>query len=271
MKNEYQKLLNENPPDDLGTRDRHYNGFLYGEYGVGKTKEAAECVLDSGIIVTGDNGYETLYNHPHLVDKFKVMPYSGLSQLTAIGEAVTDKAVLGGFDYGAVDLVIVDPIGAVQDDYLDWLMDNYTFSNGGDSRVKATPTIAGTRAGLKAVEITGLSDYHLVRNQMRWPIKSLVRAPVNVIFIAHLREPNFLEASKGKQTKRPLLTETVFKMIARDASWMGLMEKDGTKRTIQFETDIKKHVAKSRITELNDKKINAEELNVILKKWTGQV
>lgn len=270
MKSDYEKNLAAEPPVALGERDKHYNGFLYGEYGVGKTKEAAECVVNSGIIVTGDNGYETLYNHPHLVDKFKVMPYTGLSQLTAIGEAVKEKAEIGGVNYGEVDLVMVDPINAVQDEYLDWLMDNYKFTNGGDSRVKATPTIAGKREGLSEVEITGLSDYHLVRNQMRHPIKALVKAPVNVIFVAHVREPNFLEVQKGKITKRPQLTETVFKMIARDCSWMGLMEKDGKGRTIQFETDSKKHVAKSRITELNDRKINAEELNVILKKWTGQ-
>jgi hypothetical protein len=261
--------LKAQPPVALGVRDRHYNGFLYGEYGVGKTKEAAECVVNSGLVITTDNGYETLFNHPHLIDKFKVMPYDGLSQLTDVAQAVTEKAVIGDIDYGALDLILVDTVGQVQDDYLDWLMENYKFTSGGDSRVKATPTLTGKRAGLVDVEITGLSDYHLVRNQMRKPIRALVQAPVNVIFIAHLREPNFMEQSKNRITRRPLLTETVFKMIARDASWMGLMEKSDKERTIQFTTD-KKQVAKSRITELNDKKIKAEELQVILKKWTGQ-
>lgn len=267
MKPIYSAALEAQPPAPLGVRDRHYNGFLYGEYGVGKTKEAAECVKSHGLIISTDQGYETLFNHEYLVDKFNIMPYDGLSQLNAVAEAVMESATVGGIDYSKLDLILVDTVGQVQDDYLDWLMDNYKF--GGDSRVRATPTLSGKRDGLTDVEITGLSDYHLVRNQMRHPIRSLVKAPVNVIFIAHLREPNFMEQSKGKITKRPLLTETVFKMIARDASWMGLMEKEGTKRTIQFATD-KKQVAKSRITELNDKKIEAENLQKILKNWTGQ-
>jgi hypothetical protein len=269
MKTEYLNALEKQPPVPLGERDRHYNGFLYGEYGVGKTKEAAECVKNKGLLLWTDNGYETLYNHPHLVDKFHIMQYDGLSQLSAIGEAVTEKETVGGINYGELDLILVDTVGQVQDDYLDWLMENYNFTTA-DSRVKAIPSKKGKANGLvDTVEITGLADYHMVRNQMRKPIRSLVKAPVNVIFIAHLREPNFLEQSKGKITKRPLLTETVFKMLARDCSWMGLMEKKGTKREIEFNTDVKQ-VAKSRVKELNDKKINAEDLSKILKKWTGQ-
>jgi hypothetical protein len=86
------------------------------------------------------------------------------------------------------------------------------------------------------------------------------------MFLAHLREPSFLEVGKGKLVRRPTLTETVFKLIAREVSFLGLMERSGTKRTIQFSTD-KRTVSKSQIAELDDKTINADQLSEILQTW----
>jgi hypothetical protein len=199
-----------------------------------------------------------LYNHPELLDKIEVVPYSGLSQLTAIGTAVTES--YGGYD--EFDLICVDTISQVQEEYLDWLNDNYTV--GGNMREKATPRPG---SGLsRAEEIIGLGDYNLARRNMSTPIKTLVKAPVNVMFLAHLREPTFMEQSKGKLVRRPTLTETVFKLIARESTFMGLMEREGKKRTIQFKTD-KKTVSKSQIAELDDEIVTDDEFVQTLTDW----
>ena len=104
---------------------------------------------------------------------------------------------------------------------------------------------------------------------MRGPIKTLIKAPCDVHFIAHLREPSMMDVQKGKLVRRPTLTETVFKLVAREVSLMGLMERNGTKRTIQFMTD-KKTVSKSRIKELDDKTIDADTLPQIIQEWKNK-
>ncbi len=251
---ELEKML----PSTIKDRPKYYNGFLYGEFGVGKTIVAASCVQNKGLLVATDSGTNSLFNHPELLDKVDVVPYNSLSHLTAIGRAITE----GIAPYDQYDTIIIDTISQVQEEYLDWVLENFQFS--GNYREKATPR-AG-KIGLSAEEITGLPDYHLARNKMRLPIKTLIKAPVDVWFLAHVREPSFTDVAKGKLVRRPTLTETVFKLIAREASLLGLMEREGKKRTIQFMTD-KKTVSKSQIKELDDKIINADDLSEILHKW----
>lgn len=258
MDKKMQIAIDSVKPQSLSERSKIWNGFLYGEYGVGKTIVSSRLVRKSGLIIATDIGTNSLWNHPDLLDKIKVVPYNGLSHLTAIATAVEEKYE----EYADVDLIIVDTISQIQEEYLDWLNDNYTFA--GNMREKATPR-PGTQ-GLKAEEIIGLGDYNLARRNMSSPIKKLVKAPVNVMFLAHLREPTFMEQAKGKLVRRPSLTETVFKLIAREASFLGLMEREGKKRTIQLKTD-KKTVSKSQIKELDDTVVTDDEFVQILQEW----
>lgn len=263
MDRKMQEALDSVPPEPLAGRTKFWKGFLYGEYGVGKTKVTGDCIDKKGLVIATDTGAETYYNHPDLVDKIEVVPYTGLSQVRAIAEAVTE----GYGKYKEFDLISVDTISQIQEEYLDWLNDNFTFTGDHRTRAMVRPEAKRADSSLKDVEIIGLPDYHLAKRNMSPIIKALVKAPINVMFVAHLREPTFMEQQKGKLVRRPTLTETVFKIVAREASFMGLMEREGPKRTIQFMTD-KKTVSKSRIAELDDKKINADELGTILKNWS---
>lgn len=253
------------PPTTLKGRSKYWNGFLYGEYGTGKTKITGDCIKKRGLVIATDEGFNTYYNHPDLLDKIEVVPYTGLNHLKAIAQAIEERHPV----YSEFDLVSVDTISQVQEEYLDWLNDTYTF--GGNMREKAVPRPEAKRQDktLTEVEIIGLGDYNLARRNMSTPIKSLIKAPINVMFLAHLREPSFIEQSKGKIVRRPTLTETVFKLIAREVSFLGLVERNGDKRTIQFKTD-KTTVSKSQIQELDDKIIQASELGSILRKWSEE-
>lgn len=257
-----QELLDKVPPQSLKDRNRFWKGFIYGEYGVGKTIVTGQCIKKRGLVIATDRGSDAFYNHPELLDKVEVVPYQGLTHLTAIAKAIEEDDPL----YREFDLISCDTVSQMQEEYLDWLNDNYTF--GGDLRVRATPRPEAKRADitLKEQEIIGFGDYHLARRYMSTPIKSLIKSPVNVMFLAHLREPSFLEVAKGKLVRRPTLTETVFKLIAREVSFLGFMERSGSKRTLQFSTD-KRTVSKSQIAELDGKTINAEELSKILQIW----
>jgi hypothetical protein len=258
MDKKMEEALLSVPPQNLGERRKTWNGFLYGEWSVGKTIVTGRLVKKKGLFITTDSGSDSFFNHPDLLDKIQVVPYSGLSQLTAIGQASKE----GYGEYADYDLICCDTVSQMQEEYLDWLNDNYTF--GGNMREKATPRPG---SGIRdSEEIIGLGDYNLARRNMSTPIKTLVKAPVNVMFLAHLREPTFMEQSKGKLVRRPTLTETVFKLIARESTFMGLMEREGKKRTIQFKTD-RKTVSKSQIAELDDKIVTDDEFVQTLREW----
>jgi hypothetical protein len=258
MRDDFRKALAETQPAPLTNRSKFIKSFIYGEFGVGKTVLACSFVQTRGLLISNDTGTDSLYNHPELLARVDVVPYAGLSHLTAVAQAIEEK--LEGYE--KYDTVIIDTISQVQEEYLDFLIENYSFS--GNQRTVANPR--SPKLKLATEEIVGFPDYRLVRDKMRGPVKALIKSPVDVHFLAHLREPSMMEQQKGVITRRPNMTEQVFKLIARETSMLGLMERKGTKRTIKFETD-PKTISKSRIAELDDKTVNADELPQILKKW----
>lgn len=250
-------------PDEL-----FYKGVLYGEFGVRKTTTALRCSRRRSILLHADRGWNVIHNHP---DEFgdNVIPieYQGLSQVRAIVDAVLSNQE----PFHNVDLFIMDTVSQVQEKYIDWLNENFTIFG----REKATPNPGAKDDDgkvLKEVAITGLPDYHLTRNKMRPIIDLLVKAPIDVLFLAHTREPSAIEIGKGKIEKRPNVTEAVYKIIARDATFIGYMEKVDRKGeyTIDF-TPKNTQSAKSQIASLTDKKINSSDLPEYLWKWKDGV
>lgn len=252
-------------PDEL---ERLAKLFLYGDFGVGKTivfcrwcKILHEHTGKKGLVITTDTGMDSIHNHPELLDFVEVVPYNGLSHLKAVGEAITEG--IEGYDaFGAVS---IDTVSQVQEEYLDWLLENFKFK--GSLRDIAEPRKPGP--DMKAQDITSLVDYKLSRDNMRGPIKSLVKAPIDVFFMAHLREPSFMDVQNGKIVRRPTLTEKVFQLIAREASLLGFMERKGKNRTIQFETNTRT-IAKSRIKQLDNLVVSDDDFLTILEEWKYQ-
>lgn len=254
---ELEELAASRTPFD----ERFYKGVLYGEFGVRKTTTALRCSELRAILLHADRGWNVIANHPDEFNEENVIPlkYQGLSQVKAIVEAVVSNQE----PYNNVDLFVLDTISQMQENYVDWLVENFEYS--GNFREKAVPK-TGVK-GERPVEITGLPDYHLARNKMRPVINLLTRAPVNVIYLAHTREPSAMERQSGKIERRPNVTEAVYKILARDATFIGYMEKSKENYTIDF-TPKNTQSAKSQIAELADKKIKTDELPEFLKKWS---
>lgn len=233
---------------------RFYKGFHYGEYGTTKTVTAGKISRSKFLVIHTDIGWTSLDNHNDLVDKYDLLPYDGLSQLTEVAEWSKES----DFPY---DLIHVDTVSQVQEEFLDWLLDEITWSQ--NFREKSQ----SKRRGAEVVEVPGRADYHVTRNKMRGPIKSLIKAPVDVVFSAHLREPTDDEKAKGILSRRPTLTQTVYSLIAREASVMALFERSKTGGIqIVCETD-KKQVAKSRIAALDGKTVDVDQFVSSIHKW----
>lgn len=233
----------------------YFKGFFYGEYGTWKTVTSTKLSRRRALIVITDQGWTSNNNHPELVDNFDIVEYTGLSQLSSIAEWSKDPE----FPY---DIVIIDTISQIQEEYLDFLIEEITWSQ--NFREKSQVKRRGS--ALEGVEVPGRADYHVTRNKMRAPIKALMKAPVDVVFIAHLREPNEQDRATGNLQKRPSMTDTVYKLIAREASVMALFERDKGQTTVKCETD-KKSVTKSRIKSLDGKTVAPNQFIELIHNW----
>jgi hypothetical protein len=233
---------------------RYYKGFHYGEFGTTKTVTTGRISRAKFLVVATDNGWTSYDNHPDLVDRFDIVQYNGLSQLTELADWSNES----DFPY---DLINVDTVSQIQEEYLDFLLDEISWSQ--NFREKST----AKRKGAEVVEVPGRADYHVTRNKMRGPIKALIKAPVDVVFNAHLREPTDDEKAKGILVRRPTLTSTVYSLIAREASVMALFERTRDNGIqIKCETD-KKQVAKSRIKSLDNKTVSQDEFVRAIHEW----
>lgn len=237
---------------------RYYKGCHYGEYGTAKTVTAGKLSRTKFLVIATDNGWSSLDNHDDLVDRFDVLPYDGLSQLREVAQWSWES----DFPY---DLVHLDTVSQMQEEFLDFLLDEISWSQA--FREKSQPK----RRGAEVVEVPGRADYHVTRNKMRGPIKELIKAPVDVVFSAHLREPTEDEKSKAVFARRPSMTQTVYSLIAREASVMALFERSKTGGIqIICETD-RKQVAKSRIKSLDNQTVNVEQFVKSIHDWKDKV
>lgn len=257
---ELNALLNSRTPFD----ELIYKGILYGDFGKRKTTTALRCMQRKSVLLHADRGWNVVRNHPDEFSEENVLPleYAGLSQVKMVTEAIVEEQAI----FAGTDLVVLDTVSQMQEKYIDFLNENFQMFG----RESAKP-LPGTKdedgKPLKEVQITGLPDYHLTRNKMRPIIDLLVAAPFDVIFLAHVREPGPMEIQKGMLEKRPNVTEAVYKLLARDATFIGFMETNNKGEfTIDF-TPTNRLSAKSQIPSLTNKKINASELPQHLWDW----
>lgn len=239
-----------------------YKGVLYGEFGTRKTTTALRCRENKAILIHADRGWQVYKNHPEEMPEDEIVPvtYSGLSQIKMILEAIAE----GVDPFAGSDLIVLDTISQMQEEYIDFLLENTKYT--GKFREKPTPN---TGSGLKSEdipEVPGMPDYHLARNKLRPVVSLLVKAPINVIFLGHIREPGPIEKADGKLEKRINLTEALYKVIARDATFIGLTRKEKGDFTVDFEPK-NTQSAKSQIPSLTDKKIKLADLPEHLKNW----
>lgn len=256
---ELQALIKSRTPFD----ELYWKGVLYGDFGKRKTTTGLRTSRSRAILLHADRGWNVIRNHPEEFNEGNVIPleYKGLSQVKMLVEAVVENQE----PFQDVDLIQLDTVSQMQEKYIDWLGENFEIFG----REKAAPK-AGAKDEdgkvLQPVSLTGLPDYHLTRNKMRPVIDLLVQAPVNVMFLCHVREPNAMEISKGKIERRPNVTEAVYKLLGRDATFIGFMEERKDNYTIDFKPT-NTLSAKSQIPALTDKKIPAEDLPKYLWAW----
>lgn len=246
----------------------YFSGIIYGDFGVGKTIWSS--LFGRTIILAADQGFDSLKNHPDLAAKVDIAYYQGPKHWNLMAKAISSQAP--GYQ---CDTYVIDTMSHIQEAYVGQLVNTSKYTDG-----KQRPRVVYNDPKLQIagdpMELAGPPDYNRAKAFFTPGVLELVKAPVNLIFISHTREPGWMEkADKSKPAEdlalRPSITESLFKVIGREVHFIGLMDEENsggkTIRTISFKKS-RNHIAKSRIKELNAApKIPANDAARILNEW----
>lgn len=255
--------------ESIPTHDRpnpYLKACIYGDAGQHKT--VTSCSIGKTFELAADPGWVSIENHPEIWANTTVKPFVGFKQLEALSLAFYHQKP----PYDQYDTVNIDTLAFIQEYVIDTLLRAGTFTKGRNStnsrpQFEVSDQIAARELPIN--ELPGLDDYHHAKNVLRGPLRTLMLAPVNVIIIAHEREPTKEDQKNNLKVLRPDITETLYRVIFRDLSLVGrtFTTKDG-ERCIDFRGN-NLQAGKSRITSLDGKAIKAEDFPKYIKKWQG--
>lgn len=248
------KELDAARPKALSEQDTFLKAFLYGDWGVGKTTIACCSGKRTLLITSGDGGESSLLNYPEYRDKVSIVRSMGLAHIKAVFKAIEE----GHEDYKDFEVVVIDTISSICDQFLKNLVDNYNVNK---DRHTAKPKKMG-----ETLEAEGMGDYKFLAHRIRDLAPVSTAAPVDVIWLSHEREPSFTDTANGVYLTRPQMPQKASDAIAEVCHVVGCLEKTKKGRTLKFEGS-NRLAAKSRIAELEDKTIPVNEFWEIVEKW----
>jgi GTPase SAR1 family protein len=253
--------------DEFGPNFKYIKALFYGDYGVGKTVLASS--FGETLFLAADPGWVSATNHKGTRENVTPVQYRGYKHFNALTIALAERVKTKTRDFGAYKTFVIDTLDEIVADVIDSVVEGYDRGKGNDrpefdARVGALPA----RKTLPDFDVAGRTDYHVVRNLLRGPLRRLMSAPVNVIILTHEREPTEEEKKKKDTLKilRPSLTDSVYKVVANHAHLLGHMTREGEVRKISFIRD-RTVAGKSRIAELDGKTILAEQLPKFVARW----
>lgn len=201
---------------------------LYGEFGKRKTTTACSLVQESGLLISADNSWKVLNRERHgdLLDKITIVGYDGLSQLDYI-------------DYEDYDTVICDTTSKMIDNYIDMLLDKAKWDR------NFRETLISKEKELKGIEVPGVQDYRVVRDQFRPALTRLMETSVHKVFTFHVNDP--IEGLSKDTVRRPRVPASTWSMIAEMADVIGWLRGGRKGFTISVDENSLAYIGKSRL------------------------
>lgn len=258
--------LKEHIRDASHPRNRKHRSLIYGGPGVGKTVLAVQIALQLGercLYIPTEPGDETLEDWPELLARTSVMDYAGINMLRELATAYREG------EFPDHPTLILDTIDELTETMLDDLVAGYKPAK--DTRPKAEPKPG---LGLRRIEVAGTDDYRFLRDGLRPALREICSLPVNLILLAHVREPTWADEAKLKASRTPLpakradLPTQTYRLVSKYVGLIGYMSRMGDKREVSFRTDSTKEEVKSRIRDLDNRVINANDLPGIIRNWS---
>lgn len=217
--------------------------LLYGDSGVGKTVLAASLGQDI-VYVDSAEGWVSLSNHPELLAKVRRLEYQGLSQLETLATYIIDGSV-------QCDTLIVDEASTIAILDLDTVLASRS-----------------QRDASKDPDVPTQPDFFANTERCRRAFLKLLRLPINVVFVAHLREDK--DERTGVTTQRPAFSPKLRASIEQNCHLVARLtanEKGGEYVRKMQTQPIRGVDAKSRIGGL-DRVVENPDLGKILADWT---
>lgn len=252
---EYDALAKYQQPLDMTEKSPFLNQLLFGHHKVGKTVLAAHRGQRI-LLIACDGGWISLRDWDEELGKIDIVQYQGLNHLKLLSKAVRAQEP----PYDEYDHVIIDPISTAVSEFVSHLQDE--FSPGGpQNRVTWTPK-QGSKE--KAFTTSGPSDFNAVLQHFRGPILRFNAAPVDVTYIAHVKDPSFMNP-KDRSIK-PNLPQGVAGLLAKEVGIIGYVELKGGKRTVSMRAS-EDEDSGSWLRKLHGKVVTAEQYPEIIQKW----
>lgn len=257
------------PRDASHPRNRRHRALYYGSPGVGKTVLAVQIACELGercLYIPTEPGDETLEDWPELLSRTSILDYSGVNMLRELATAYREG------EFSDHPTLIIDTVDELAETMLDDLVAGYKPAK--DTRPKADPKPG---SGLRRLEVAGTDDYRFLRDGLRPALRELCKLPVNLILLAHVREPTWADENKLKTMRTPLpalradLPTQTYRLISKYVGLIGHMTRKGDKREVSFRTDSDKEEVKSRIRELDNRVISADDLPGIIRNWSIRI
>ncbi len=239
-------------PVSIKDENRRARFLFYGDPGSYKTTLAAQLVENRGLLVSTDSAWVVLQGYPELTEKVERIPFEGFSQLRAICIAHTE----GIEPYASFDTLILDTVSTMVQLVLRKLV-----------AVRKYPKEQHDP------EVEGWPHYRIVERALIDTIEVMNNSDLNIIYLAHVREPNDSDKEKvvKKYAIRPNMPEKSFMAVAQEVQLIGWMHRPDVKKPHQVQLQGSVAVtAKSQMATLQDSTYSVHQIPELVAKWKLQ-
>lgn len=240
-------------PMSLAKEKRLFRALFYGDPGNGKTSLAFEIIKRLGgrtALLTTDSAWTVIYQDQFkdLLDITDRYPFAGFSQVKALLEAREE----GIEPYASYENLVLDTVSTGVDTVMRKLVDTVK-----DPKVKA-------QQPHDLVE--GWPHYRITERALRDTVNLLNRTDLNIIYTAHIREPNENDKAKKRFAIRPNMPQASYNVVAQEVSLIGWLHVEKGRYLIQTQPTLTE-TAKSQIATIPQTVMETSQIPDLVEKW----
>lgn len=262
-------LENYPQPKPVGELDSYIKLFLFGDHGAWKTVTSCQVGSHRGrvLLMHTEDDWKSLKNHPEIAANVEPVPMQDPYHAKLISEALRDQVS----PYNQYATFVFDTVGGWADEFIEILLSDVAYS---DRNSRSRVSGIGNRGErfVKQMNLVTpeLTDYNLAKIQLRPIVNNLIKAPVNVVFIAHNRNVEKDEKKKFNSWAhiRPDLPEGCFNVLARKCDALGFMEKQSGGRPPKISFKLGRDITtKTRLGVFSNQEFPAPDAVNFINKW----
>lgn len=243
-------------PMALANEKRLFRALFYGDPGTGKTSLVFKCIEQLGgstALLTTDSAWTVLFNDEFdgIRDSIDRYPFAGFSQIKTMLEAREE----GIEPYASYNNMVLDTVSTSVDSVMRYLVDTVK-----DQKVKA-------QQPHDLVE--GWPHYRITERALRDTVNLLNKTDMNIIYTAHIREPNENDRAKKRFAIRPNMPQASYNVVSQEVSLIGWLHVEKGKYLIQTQPTLTE-TAKSQIPTIPQAILETDQIPALVQKWTNR-